>query len=85
MSCSGVGAHEQNRVAERAIQIVVHSARTIMMHHVLLWPEQFDMRLWPFALEYAVYLWNHLPNRCDHAVDSVVIVYPQLSYLQAQP
>ena len=63
MSYSGVGAHGQNGVAERAIQTVVTSARTMMLHQALLWPEQFDMRLWPFALDQAAYLYNHLPNK----------------------
>ena len=62
MTYSGVGAHGQNGVAERAIQTIVHSARTMMLHMDILWPDQFDMRLWPFVMEHAVYLWNHLPN-----------------------
>ena len=33
----------------------------MMLHHTLMWPEQFDMRHWPFALDYATHLWNHLP------------------------
>ena len=33
-----------------------------MIHQEFLWPEQFDMRLWPFALQHAAYLWNHCPN-----------------------
>ena len=56
MSYSGVGAHGQNGVAERAIQTMVHSSRTMMLHQALLWPEHFDMRLWPFAMEHAVHL-----------------------------
>ena len=59
MSYSGVGAHGQNEVAERAIQTVVNSASTMMLHQVLLWPEHFDMCVWPFTLQHAVYLWNH--------------------------
>ena len=31
------------------------------------------MRPWPFALEHAVYLWNHLPNRHGHVIHSVVL------------
>ena len=33
-----------------------------MLHQALLWPEQFDMRLWPFDLTHAAYLWNILPT-----------------------
>ena len=71
MSYSGVGAHGQNGVAERAIQTVTHSARTMMLHQALLWPEQFDMRLWPFALEHAAYLWNNIPDS-SYVVNNVV-------------
>ena len=63
LTLSGVGAHGQNGVAERGIQTVVNSARTMMLHQALMWPEHFDMRLWSFALDYATHLWNHLPNR----------------------
>ena len=62
LSLSGVGSHGQNGVAERAIQSTVNSARTMMLHQALMWPAQFDMRLWPFAMNHAAYLWNHLPN-----------------------
>ena len=60
---SGVGAHHQNGVAERAIRTVVSWARTMMLHAVIHWPDQADLELWPFAVEHAVYLWNHLPKR----------------------
>ena len=78
MSYSGVGAHGQNGVAERAIQTVTHSARTMMLHQALLWPEQFDMRLWPFALEHAVYLWNNIPN-ASYKMNDVVQVSTGIS------
>ena len=62
MTYSGVGVHQQNGVAERGIPTVVNSARTMMLHQALLWPEHFDTRLWPFALSHAAYLWNILPT-----------------------
>ena len=62
MTYSGVGAHEQNGVAKRGIPTVVNFTRTMILHQALLWPEHFDMRLWPFALSHAAYLWNILPN-----------------------
>ena len=62
MSFSGVMAHGHNSVIERAIQTVVHSARTMMLHQAILWPEKFDMRLWLFALEHVSYLWNDIPD-----------------------
>jgi hypothetical protein len=60
---SGVGAHHQNGVAERAIRTVTSFARAAMMHMVTHWPEQANLMLWPFAMEYSVFVWNHLPNR----------------------
>ena len=60
---SGTGAHFQNGVAERAIQTVTSWARAMLLHAVLNWPDQADLSLWPFALEYAVYLWNTIPNK----------------------
>ena len=62
ISYSRVDAHGQNGVAEREIPIVMNSTRIMMLHQVLLWPEHFDMRLWPFALTHTAYLWNILPN-----------------------
>ena len=60
---SGVGAHHQNGVAERAIQTVTNWARAMMMHQLLRWPDQFDPKLWPFAMDYAVHIWNNLPRQ----------------------
>ncbi|MGH7974205.1 MAG: hypothetical protein ACREBR_01670, partial [bacterium] len=59
---SGVGAHHQNGVAERAIQTVVTRARTLMLHAALRWPETSDVTLWPMALSYAAHLWNITPR-----------------------
>ena len=59
---SAVGAHHQNGVAERNIQTIMSWALSMMSHQLLHWPDAFDEALWPFALEHAVYLWNHLPK-----------------------
>ena len=59
----GVGAHHQNGVAERAIRTVSDSARTLMLHAALRWPEEVSQDLWPMAMEYAVFLYNRMPNQ----------------------
>ena len=59
---SGVGAHFQNGVAERALQTVTSWALAMMMHQMLHWPDEFDAALWPYALDTAVVLWNHIPR-----------------------
>jgi hypothetical protein len=47
---SGVGAHHENGVSERAIQTVSSLARTMLLHMSLHWPTQADLELCPFAL-----------------------------------
>ena len=60
---SGVGAHHQNGVSERAIQTVTSWARAMLLNQAIMWPEAFNLELWPFALEHAVHIWNNLPKR----------------------
>ena len=62
ISFSGVGAHHQNGVSERAIGTITRLARALLLHHAIMWPEQADLRLWPFAMDQAVHLWNNLPR-----------------------
>ena len=59
---SGVGAHHQNGVAERAIQTVLTHARTVMLHAAIRWPAMADAALWPMALSHSAYLWNITPR-----------------------
>jgi hypothetical protein len=60
---SGSGAHHQNALAERAIGTVTASARAMLLHVQIHWPDQYDTRLWPLALDYAAWLYNHTPKR----------------------
>ncbi|MGH3053526.1 MAG: hypothetical protein ACRDL7_00935 [Gaiellaceae bacterium] len=62
LTLSGVGAHHQNGVAERAIQTVTAHARIMMLHAALRWPSTTDASYWPFALDYAAHLWNTTPK-----------------------
>jgi hypothetical protein len=59
---SGVGAHHQNGVAERAIGTIMRLARTMMLHAAIRWPDVADPSLWPMAVDYGAYLYNHLPT-----------------------
>ncbi|KAI2509575.1 hypothetical protein MHU86_4836 [Fragilaria crotonensis] len=63
LTLSGVGAHHQNGVAERAIRTVTERARAMMQHSFLHWPEEFQIDLWPFALDHACWMYNHTPHR----------------------
>ena len=59
---SGVGAHFQNGVSERAIQTITSWALSFMMHQLLHWPANFHEDLWPFAMDHAVLIWNNMPQ-----------------------
>jgi Reverse transcriptase (RNA-dependent DNA polymerase)/GAG-pre-integrase domain len=59
---AGVGAHHQNGVAERAIQTIMGMSRTMMLHAAIKWPDTCDLSLWPMAVDYAVHIYNHVPN-----------------------
>ena len=61
LKLSGVGAHHQNGVAERAIGTVSNMARALLLHVRMHWPDEFDAGLWPFALDYACWIYNHVP------------------------
>ncbi len=59
---SGVGAQHQNGVAERNIKKVASWARANMLHLAYHWPKHASIRLWPMAIHYAVWIYNHLPR-----------------------
>eukprot|EP00956_Cyclotella_meneghiniana_P023352 scaffold45380_cov85-Cyclotella_meneghiniana.AAC.1 len=62
LSYSGVGAHLQNGVAERSIGTVCRLAHANLIHLLLHWPDQCRIYLWPFAMNYAVWIYNRIPN-----------------------
>jgi hypothetical protein len=35
----------------------------MMLHSIIMWPDQADLALWPFALDHTVFLWNNMPQR----------------------
>ena len=74
MEYSGVGAHHQNGIAERAIRTISESARSMLLHAALHWPDGTTLDLWPFAVDYAVYIWNRLP-RADNGLAPVEVFY----------
>ena len=59
---SGVGAHHHNGIAERAIQTISNMSRTMMLHAGIHWPDLVESSLWPMAMEYAAFIYNHAPN-----------------------
>ena len=59
---SGVGGHHANGIAERGIGVVMSTARTMMIHAAIRWPDVITAELWPMAVDYAVHISNHLPR-----------------------
>ena len=78
----GVGAHHHNGIAKRAIRTVTTCARTMMIHAILHNHKEVTTDLWPFAMEYAVYLWNKMPKK-DGASSPEEIFYSIKSDYQA--
>jgi len=60
---SGVGVHHQNGSAEQAICTIQDMMRTMMLHLSVQWPDEYDVWLWPFAMDYATWLYNHTPQK----------------------
>ena len=58
---SGVGAQHQNGVAERNIKTIASWARANLLHAAYHWPKHTSVRLWPMAIQYAVWIFNLLP------------------------
>ena len=61
LTFSGACAHHQNGVSERAVMTTAEKSRTLMMHLAIHWPEEFSMKLWPFAMDHVAFLCNHTP------------------------
>jgi hypothetical protein len=34
----------------------------MILHHILHWPQEARLDLWPFAVDYAVWTWNNMPD-----------------------
>jgi hypothetical protein len=58
---SGVGAHHQN-YAEQNIQSIFNMARGMLIHFAMHWPQASSTNIWPFAVDQAIHIWNHLPD-----------------------
>lgn len=49
-------------VAERSIRTVSECVRALLLHAALYWKSVIDSSLWPHAVSYTAYTYNHLPN-----------------------
>ena len=72
---AAVGAHHQNGVAESNIGRVQRMSRAMLLHLRLHWPDEFSADLWPFALDYAVYIYNHVPTKGKPGAPSPIEVF----------
>jgi len=50
-------------IAERSILTVSECARAMMLHTSFQWKSGVDISLWPMAVNYSTYIYNHLPNK----------------------
>ena len=49
-------------MADCAIRNIVELACTLLIHCAMHRLEEVQLDLWTFAMNYSVWLWNHLPN-----------------------
>ena len=68
---SGVGGHHQNGVAENGIKTISQWARANLIYLSLHWGEKDTIRLWPMALEYAIWVFNRLPSMSGFTPDEI--------------
>jgi hypothetical protein len=86
LTFSGIGAHHQNGLAEIAIRTVTSWARAMLLHLVINWPEQTNLELWPFTMNQAVYLWNHMSSKNTRHAPLKVFAstrFPSYNHLQS--
>jgi hypothetical protein len=54
--------HHQNGVTERNIKTVAQWAWANILHFAHHWPAKANVRFWPQAIEYAIWVFNRMPN-----------------------
>jgi hypothetical protein len=85
LTFSGTGAHHQNGVAERVIRTVTSWARAMLLHLVINWPEQTNLKIWSFVINQAVYIWNHMTSKNTRLASLEVFAstrFPSYNHLQ---
>ena len=65
LTFAGVGAHHANGVAERRIQEIQNTARTMLTHSQHRWPAAVNAHLWPYAVRAASEAFNSAPLMQD--------------------
>ena len=71
---AGVGAHHQNGIAKQAIHTISESTHTMLIHAAIHWNKETALNLWPFAVDYALHIWNHLPLDTSDMVPIKIIM-----------
>ena len=61
-----INAHYQNGIAERNIRTVSGMFRALILHAFLQLKNGIDRSFWPMVVEYATYIFNHLPSHNGH-------------------
>ena len=59
----GLNAHNKNGIIEQNISTISNMARSILLHSSYKWKNGIDSSLWPMAVNYACYIFNHIPNK----------------------
>jgi hypothetical protein len=63
MHCCGTNAHNQNGVAERAIQKISNMTRAMILHANIHWKDGIYSSLWPMSVNYETHINNNTPDK----------------------
>jgi hypothetical protein len=76
-SFCGVGAKHQNGVAKQNIKTVAQWAGANMLHLAAHWPQYASSTFWPQTIDYAVRIFNCMPNMTTWISQKQVMVFCQ--------
>ena len=60
----------------------------MMLHAIIMWPEQPNTELWTMAMDQAVFIWNNLPRQESRLAPSEVLtgrIFDNYDHLQRLP
>jgi hypothetical protein len=52
----------------------------MLIHFAMHWPQASSTELWPFAVDQAIYIWNHLPD----SDTKLIIIFKTFTFLVVQ-
>jgi len=77
---SGVSTHHQNGLTKHAVKTIQDMTQSMMLHLLVHCPDKYDVHLWPFAMDYTVWLYNHTPQHDGRLAPMEIFCRNKLNY-----